>query len=91
MKRYFLYLLTAILGMLNIQPASAQQTQDALYIFRNDGGFNGFFYNDINHISYSKVDTLGVEHDDYVARGICDGLCIPHPHFGHRQHNLCHT
>ena len=37
MKRYFLYLLTAILGMLNIQPASAQQTQDALYIFRNDG------------------------------------------------------
>ena len=70
MKRYFLYLLTAILGMLNIQPASAQQTQDALYIFRNDGGFNGFFYNDINHISYSKVDTLGVEHDDYVVQEV---------------------
>ena len=44
MKRYFLYLLTAVLGILNIQPASAQQTQDALYIFRNDGAFNGFFY-----------------------------------------------
>lgn len=70
MKRYFLYLLTAVLGILNIQPASAQQTQDALYIFRNDGGFNGFFYNDINHISYSKVDTLGVEHDDYVVQEV---------------------
>jgi hypothetical protein len=70
MKRYFLYLLTAILGMLNIQPASAQQTQDALYIFRNDGAFNGFFYDDIDHISYSKVDTLGVEHDDYVVQEV---------------------
>lgn len=70
MKRYFLYLLTAVLGILNILPASAQQTQDALYIFRNDGGFNGFFYNDINHISYSKVDTLGVEHDDYVVQEV---------------------
>ena len=70
MKRHILFLLAAVLGMLNIQPAIAQQTQDALYIFRNDGGFNAFFYCDIDHIAYSKVDTLGVEHDDYVTQEI---------------------
>ena len=70
MKRHILFLLAAVLGMLNIQPASAQQTQDALYVFRNDGGFNAFFYCDIDHIAYSKVDTLGVEHDDYVTQEI---------------------
>ena len=55
MKRYTLYILVAILGMLNIQPAEAQQKQDALYIFRNDGKFNAFYYADIERIEYSKV------------------------------------
>ena len=58
MKRYTLYIFVAILVMLNIQPANAQQTQDALYIFRNDGGFNAFF------------DTLGVEQSDYVVQEV---------------------
>lgn len=70
MKQFTLYIVAAILGMLNIQPASAQQTQDALYIYRNDGGFMGFFYNDIDHIEYSKIDTLGVEQSDYVVQEI---------------------
>jgi hypothetical protein len=56
--------------MLNIQSAAAQEVQDALYIFRNDGGFNAFFFRDIDHFEYSKVDTLGVEHDDYVTQEI---------------------
>ena len=51
-------------------PLSAQQTQDALYIFRNDGGFNAFFYADIDHIEYSRTDTLGVEQDEYVVQEI---------------------
>ena len=70
MKQFTLYIVAAILGMFNIQPASAQQTQDALYIYRNDGGFMGFFYNDIDHIEYSKIDTLGVEQSDYVVQEI---------------------
>ena len=70
MKHYTLYILAAILGMLNIQPANAQQVQDALYIFRNDGGFNAFFYADIDRIEYSKIDTLGVEQDDYVVQEV---------------------
>ena len=70
MKHYTLYILAAILGMLNIQPANAQQVQDALYIFRNDGGFNAFFYADIDRIEYSKIDTLGVEQSDYVVQEV---------------------
>ena len=38
----------------------ADTIQDALYIFRNDGGFNAFFFADIQRIEYSKIDTLGV-------------------------------
>lgn len=60
------------MGMLNIQPTSAQQKNDqnALYIFRNDGVFNAFFYADIDRIEYSKIDTLGVEQDDYVVQEV---------------------
>ena len=70
MKRYTFIILAAVLSMLGIQTASAQQTQDALYIYRNDGGFNGFFFSDIERIEYSKIDTLGVEQDDYVVQEV---------------------
>lgn len=70
MKHYTLYILATILGLLNIQPANGQEAQDALYIFRNDGGFNAFFYADIDRIEYSKIDTLGVEQDDYVVQEV---------------------
>lgn len=44
--------------------------QDALYIYRNDGKFHGFFFDDIERFAYSKVDTLGVEHDEYVVQEV---------------------
>lgn len=69
MKRY-LSILVAVLAMFSVLPVSAQQTQDALYIFRNDGGFNAFFFADIDHIEYSKIDTLGVEQADYVVQEV---------------------
>lgn len=63
--------LTALLSLCAIQPVQAQKAvQDALYIFRNDGGFDAFFYGDIDHIGYSKTDTLGEEHDDYVVQEV---------------------
>ena len=45
-----LYILTLLLSVFSVQTANAQAKQDALYIFRNDGGFNAFFYDDIDHI-----------------------------------------
>lgn len=70
MKRYTLFIYAALLSIIGTLPMNAQQTQDALYIYRNDGGFMGFFYSDIDHIEYSKVDTLGIEHADYVTQEI---------------------
>lgn len=69
MKRY-IAIIMAMLAMFSVLPMSAQQTQDALYIFRNDGGFNAFFFADIDHIEYSKIDTLGVEQADYVVQEV---------------------
>ena len=69
MKRLLL-LLPTILFLSSVPNLHAQQTQDALYIYRNDGGFNAFFFRDIQRIAYSKVDTLGVEQEDYVVQEV---------------------
>ena len=45
--RTFIYKLLALscwLMAMGMLPATAQQKQDALYIFRNDGQFNAFFW-----------------------------------------------
>ena len=51
-----LYILTLLLSVFSVQTVNAQTVQDALYIFRNDGQFNAFFFGDINRIEYSKID-----------------------------------
>ena len=63
-------LVLLVFSSLCVVNISAQQVQDALYIYRNDGKFHGFFFDDIERFAYSKVDTLGVEHDDYVVQEI---------------------
>lgn len=72
MKRYtyLIYIVAALLTALTAQPAMAQNEQNALYIYRNDGQFNAFFFGDIDHFEYSCIDTLGVEHDEYVVQEI---------------------
>ena len=72
-KQHLLLSLMALLfSLLSIQEAVAktEPRQDALYIFRNDGGFDFFFYGDIDRICYSKIDTLGVEQPDYVVQEV---------------------
>ena len=51
-------------------PLAAQQKQDMLYVYRNDGGFDAFFFGDVERIAYSNIDTLGVWHDDFVVQEI---------------------
>ena len=43
---------------------------EAFYIYQNDGHFDGFFYDQVKQIAYSRFDTLGVEHDRYVSQEI---------------------
>ena len=69
-KHIIIYMLAALLSVLGIQAAQAQTVQDALYIYRNDGRFNGFFFNDIERFEYSNIDTLGVTHDEVVVQEI---------------------
>ena len=59
-----------MLTVFSAQPLQAQAVQDALYIFRNDGKFDAFFYGDIKRIGYSRIDTLGVEQPDYVVQEV---------------------
>ncbi len=64
-----------LLAIFNVQwsmfnELQAKQTQDALYVYRNDGGFDAFFFGDIERMAYSNIDTLGVAHDDFVVQEI---------------------
>ena len=56
------------------QAAVAQQTTleggEAFYIYQNDGHFDGFFYDEVKQIRYSRLDTLDREHDHYVSQEI---------------------
>ena len=36
------------------------EAQEAFYIYRNDGNFDGFFYNEVKRIGVSKIDLEGV-------------------------------
>ncbi len=71
-QHLLLSLLALLFSLLSAQEAVAktETRQDALYIFRNDGGFDCFFYGDIDRIAYSKIDTAGVEQPDYVVQEV---------------------
>ena len=49
---------------------SLVRAQDAFYIYRNDGDFNGFFYDQVIRMGYSKFDLDSVEHDKYVVQEV---------------------
>lgn len=47
-----------------------ESMEDAFYIYRNDGGFNGFLFSEVERMEFSKVDTAGVTQYDYVVQEI---------------------
>lgn len=72
MKKTYQYLKSVIcfsLFILSLLTTPAQ-AQDAFYIYRNDGDFNGFFYDEVIRMGYSKIDPQGVEHKEYVIQEI---------------------
>ena len=72
MKRHTLYIfLLLIMALNNVLPVQAQQTtQYALYNYRNDGNFNAWLNIDIDSITYSCIDTLGIEHDEVMVQEV---------------------
>lgn len=67
-----LALLVAFAASLAGSTAAAQGTSnaEAFYIYQNDGHFDGFFYDEVKEMRYSRTDTMGVEHEDYVSQEI---------------------
>ena len=58
MKTYpfYKYLLAVVMLLLASQ---GLQAQDAFYIYRNDGNFDGFFYDQVKRMGVSKIDLEG--------------------------------
>ncbi len=42
-------------------------SQEAFYIYRNDGDFHGFFYDEVVEMRYSKIALDSVEYEQYVT------------------------
>lgn len=71
MKR-LLFFIIALFSVLT--PALAQEDdlygQSAFFIHCNNGEINGFFDSDVIKVTYSCVDTLGIEHYDFVTQEV---------------------
>ena len=63
--------LVLLLSFLAITVSHAQsQSNNTLYVYRNDGKFNAFFYAEIDSMLCSMIDTAGIEHDEYVVQEV---------------------
>ena len=49
---------------------NSAKAQEAFYIYRNDGDFDGFFYDRVVRMNLSKVGVDSVEYDYYVVQEI---------------------
>lgn len=65
MKRLIILSLVCLFPILSF---AQSPSNDALYIYRNDGKFNAFFYSEIDSITTSKEDELGNAYDDYKSQ-----------------------
>ena len=70
MKHFAKLLISIVLMGLAPLSSQAQGVTDAFYIYQNDGHFDGFFYDEVIEIRYSKLDTLNLEHSDFVSQEI---------------------
>ena len=59
-------ILTFVLGTLCLGAFS----QEAFYIYRNDGDFNGFFYDEVIEMRQSKIGVDSVEYDKWVTQEV---------------------
>ena len=67
-KLLMVVLLIVQCSMLNV--AKAQTEPEAFFIYRNDGDFDGFFYDRVLRMNFSKIGIDSVEYDYYVVQEI---------------------
>ena len=68
LKLLMLVLLAVPASMLN--EVQAQTEPEAFFIYRNDGDFDGFFYDQVLRMNFSKIGVDSVEYDYYVVQEI---------------------
>lgn len=65
---------TIIILLLAVQAITcamtAQERQQAFFVYRNDSGLDVFFYNNVDSITCSKLDTDSTLHDEYVVQEV---------------------
>lgn len=61
---------TVLLMLLTLTSCLHSIAQDRLFVYRNTGEINAFKYSDVQEISCSNLDTLGVFHEDLVSQEI---------------------
>lgn len=59
-----------VLSLLFLAGFDSLPAQEAFYIYRNDGDFNGFFFDQVERMGYSKFDLDSVEHTEYVVQEV---------------------
>ena len=63
--------LLLLLAILNVHAMFNElRAQEAFYIYRNDGNFDGFFFDEVQSMSVSKFDLDSIEHEEYVVQDI---------------------
>lgn len=60
----FLLCLSAIIAF------GQSNSNRTLYVYRNDGCFNAFYYSEIDSMQCSVIDTMGIKHENYVIQEI---------------------
>jgi len=65
MKRMALYIVSAMLLI-----GSFVQAQEAFYIYRSDNNFEGFFFDEVIRMEYSKYGLDSTLHDHFVVQDI---------------------
>ena len=53
-----------------VVPPTAHNVGEAFYIYRNDGGFNAFFREEVDSITYSNYDNDSIWYNDVVTQVI---------------------
>lgn len=73
MKNVYLILLLVLTSLTGF----AQQTGDFIYVYQKDGHVQAFLREEIQEMSYSYEDNLGVTHDEIVSQLIAleDSVC----------------
>lgn len=69
-KRLLYLLFTLSFFTLHIQAQEEIEDGEAFYIYRNDGEFDGFFYDQVQEIRYSRLDLDGMEHTAFVVQEV---------------------